>query len=111
MATFGNRVKRLRTARGLTQSELAERIGSSQKQIWKYETDQNEPTLSVVLRLAIALDTSSDYLIGMTDNPERSMRDQRDLSEKERSIVKAVRSGDIELVLKAYFDDSETAKS
>jgi transcriptional regulator with XRE-family HTH domain len=53
--TFAARLKRLREAAGLTQSELAERAGFNQRTISHWEQGQREPLLSNVQALAQAL--------------------------------------------------------
>jgi HTH-type transcriptional regulator, competence development regulator len=55
--SFGSRVKQLRKARGLTQRELAERVGLDFSYVSKIENDRLEHTPSVraLVRLADAL--------------------------------------------------------
>jgi transcriptional regulator with XRE-family HTH domain len=64
-SAFAERLTRLRTARGLTQTELAEKIGSSQRAISRYETVADYPPTSVVIELAHALEVSADELLGL----------------------------------------------
>ena len=54
----GAAVKRLREARGLTQAELAERIGVSSKTVSKWETGKGLPDISLLQPLAGALGIS-----------------------------------------------------
>lgn len=63
METLGERVKKLREAQGLTQRELAERIGTSSGLISFIERDKNKPSYEVIRRLSEVLGTSTDYLI------------------------------------------------
>jgi len=53
---FGQRLHELRTARNLTQDELAERCGSNRPFISNLERGVKVPSLTMVLRLAEALD-------------------------------------------------------
>ena len=62
---FAARLTALRRARGLTQIQLAEKIGSSQRAISSYETVAEFPPTSVVLDLAKALGVSADELLGL----------------------------------------------
>lgn len=64
-SAFGDRLTRIRTARRLTQTELAEMIGSSQRAISHYETVAEYPPTSVVVDLARALEVSTDELLGL----------------------------------------------
>jgi transcriptional regulator with XRE-family HTH domain len=62
---FGERLVELRRARGLTQSQLADLIGSSQRAISSYETVADFPPTSVVIEIARALGVSADELLGL----------------------------------------------
>ena len=54
----GNTIKELRESRGLTQAELAERIGVSSKTVSKWETAKGLPDISLLQPLAGALGIS-----------------------------------------------------
>lgn len=60
---FGASVRRLREARGWTQEQLAEAAEMSATYLGFIERGENVPTLSIVLRLARALDVSAGDLI------------------------------------------------
>jgi|SRR5687768_14745569 len=64
-SAFGERLMRLRMARGLTQTQLAELIGSSQRAISSYETIAEYPPTAVLIKLAKALEVSTDLLLGL----------------------------------------------
>lgn len=51
-------VKRLREAKGLTQTELAETIGVSSKAVSKWETSKGLPDISLIEPLSQALGVS-----------------------------------------------------
>jgi transcriptional regulator with XRE-family HTH domain len=60
---LADRIKQLRTEAGLSQAELAERIGGSDaRQISRYEHGRITPSLDAAVRIAEALDVSLDYL-------------------------------------------------
>ena len=61
--TIGERIKELRKAKKLTQSQLAEIVGMSYIQIGRYETQKSNPSSEVLQKLANALDTSTDFLM------------------------------------------------
>ncbi len=52
---YGPRLRELREAAGLSQAELATRVGVTGSQINKLETNVNQPMLSTALALAEAL--------------------------------------------------------
>ena len=60
--TFGRRLRALRQTLGISQVELARRIGRHQTVIGPYERDEYEPSREVVEKLAVALETSPEYL-------------------------------------------------
>jgi transcriptional regulator with XRE-family HTH domain len=64
---FGPHLRQLRTARGLTQTELAERSRSNLQFISKLERGVTTPTLGMLLRLADALECRPSDLIKVFD--------------------------------------------
>ena len=60
---LGDRVKKARTARGLTKGELARKTGIHQKAIFKYENGQILPNAENLKKLVEALEVSTDYLL------------------------------------------------
>lgn len=58
---FGLQLSSLRIKRGMTQSQLAEKIDISPKTISAYETHSRTPTISTVKKIAEALSVSPDY--------------------------------------------------
>ena len=52
MTTFGGRLKELRSSRGWTQEQLAERLGTSKQVISRYESGLRSPKISVVAQWA-----------------------------------------------------------
>ena len=62
MRTFGENLKSERKLSGLTQQELADKIGIKQQQLSQWECNKFEPTVSSIVELAKALDVSFDDL-------------------------------------------------
>ncbi len=71
---FGTRLRTLRKARGLTQVELAERAGSTQRAISYYENEAGYPPAAALITLAEALHVSTDELLGL-ETPSPDPRD------------------------------------
>ena len=63
--SLGERIARIRKERGLTQVELAEQMGIIQALVSDYERDKLRPHAEMVVRFAIALEVSTDELLGM----------------------------------------------
>lgn len=70
--TLGQRLAEFRKAAGLTQVQLAEAIGSTQRAISYYENDGGYPPVPVVAQLAEALGVSADDLLGVGGLPRRA---------------------------------------
>lgn len=68
---LGERIKKARLEKGLTQIELAEIINTTKQNIYKYEMSliTNIP-LDKLEKIANALDVSPAYLMGWEDEPK-----------------------------------------
>lgn len=62
---FGKHLVQLRLERGITQTELAERIGSAQRNVSHYETVAEFPPTDVLVKIATVLKVSTDELLGL----------------------------------------------
>jgi len=63
--TLGVRIRRLRTARGLTQAELGKPLGVSQRMMAHYESQGGMPSPPLLAGIAKALHVSVDELVGV----------------------------------------------
>lgn len=63
---FGERLRQARKTAGLTQAELAERVGlKTYNAIAQYERGINDPSLPTLFRLATTLNVKTDWLLGL----------------------------------------------
>lgn len=62
-------MKILRTARKYSQVKMQMLTGIDQSDYSKIETGKRNMTLEQCRRIALALETSMDYLAGLTDDP------------------------------------------
>lgn len=87
---FSNRLKFLRKQNKLSQEELAKKINTTKGTISNYENEHSTPSNEVLNDLANVLNTTTDYLLGRTDNPNPiNNNDLPELTEKdERDITK-----------------------
>ena len=67
MGVFGKRLRELRQMRNITQEQLADMADISRVMVGRYETTDQLPALDTLVRIADALGTSTDYLLGRTD--------------------------------------------
>ena len=61
--TIGGRIKKRRNDLGLSQEELAEKLFTSKQMISAYENNKTELKLQIVKELAVALGTTTSFLI------------------------------------------------
>ena len=71
---FGKKLAELRARRGLTQQQLAEQLGVSQKTITYYERRTVNPSLELIQRLAAFFDVSPAELVDKAATPEPRRR-------------------------------------
>jgi len=65
--TLGQHITSLRKAKKFSQSELGKKAGTSGDIIGRYERDEVNPSIEVIIKIADALTVSIDYLVGKTD--------------------------------------------
>ena len=63
------RLSNARKRKGLTQDELSALVHVSRQAYSLYEKGSRHPSLETVAAIAQILDVSSDYLLGLTDDP------------------------------------------
>ena len=64
---FSERARQLRKEAGLTQTQLAEKIGLTQRKLSYLEAGQTEPDMETLWRMADFFEVSADFLIGRTE--------------------------------------------
>lgn len=62
-AETGKRIKQLRKTEGLTQEQLAEKVGVSARMVRAFESGASGASIDVLIILSELFDTSLDYLI------------------------------------------------
>ena len=64
MTIFTERLKELRLKKGLTQTELGEKVGVKQNSFTNWENGKREPSFENLIKLADLLEVSLDWLFG-----------------------------------------------
>ena len=96
--TNGERLKYLREKKGLTQKDVATRLGLEPAAISKYELDMREPNIEALKKLATIFNVSIDYIITgeekhpipvpkMTDEYYKLISIYSNLSEIDRNYI------------------------
>lgn len=75
MSGLGERLRKLRLERKLTQREVAEQLGIGVSTLGMYEGGWREPDLDTLMKLARFYGVTTDYLVGVDDS-ELSPEDQ-----------------------------------
>ena len=70
--TVGRRVARLRNACGLTQVELAKRIGSGQNRVSDYERGRTRVPPDVLAQMAKVFNVTTDAIVGLRAGTAKS---------------------------------------
>lgn len=81
---FGMRLKELREAKHLSQSDVANRLEVSRATISGYECNTITPSVEQLVKLAILYNTSLDFMMGMNN---RSYLYLDDLSESQQRTI------------------------
>jgi transcriptional regulator with XRE-family HTH domain len=105
--TLGEHITVLRKRKNLSQGDLGKAIGTSGDIIGRYERDEVNPSIEVVMKIADQLEVSIDYLVGKTDllldgAVVKRITDIQKLDADERKHVFAL--------LDAFLRDSKTKK-
>jgi len=77
MDSLGKRIAYHRKMVGISQKALAEATGMCPTMISRYEANQREPSISVLINIATVLNTTSDILLGLEPRPD-SITQNRD---------------------------------
>ena len=63
--SFSELLKQCRKKQGVSQAELAAKLGVTQQAVGKWESGKSSPDPSTVARIAELLNTTADYLLGL----------------------------------------------
>lgn len=86
MVDFGKKLKDLRKQSGMTQQQLADKLGITKSVVSYYELSERTPSPDVLKDLALIFRVSADYLLGI----ERSRTiDVSDLSDEDINLLLA----------------------
>lgn len=97
----GSRIKEQRKKIRYTQKMLADKVSASPQVISNWERGYTEPSADDISRLSEALECSSDYLLGKSNNPNQtstlkgiSENDERDIAKRLKEFEKDLENSD-----------------
>lgn len=67
------RLKKTRKEANLTQQQVAQTIGVSSKQVWRWETEEDDSEMGILKlkALCILYNVSADYILGLSNKKSR----------------------------------------
>ena len=63
--SFSELLKQCRKQKGISQAELASKLGVTQQAVGKWESGKSSPDPATVARIAEILSTTADFLLGL----------------------------------------------
>jgi transcriptional regulator with XRE-family HTH domain len=95
-----NRLIECREKLGISKQEAAKRMDMSQPAYLRYESGQRIPSIQVIYHMADILGTSAAYLLGHTDNPDRT-----------RYVIDAETNSELFEIVKFYEKTDEATRN
>lgn len=80
---ISDRIQQLRKAKGISQEELADKIGVSRQAVSKWESEQSIPDTEKIIALSDYFETTTDYLL-------KGIEPVKDLKKKHSSVLFSV---------------------
>ena len=84
---FGQRVRILRDKKGLSQKDLADRLGMPRSIVSTYENGRRMPTYGKLIKLACVFEVSTDYLLGVEND---RILDLSELNDDQTNSIKEI---------------------
>ena len=81
------KIKTLRNQIGISQSDLARRLGVTKSAVNSWESGTNSPSLTYIIKLSQIFSVSTDYLLGVN---ERLTVDITDLDDNQKQAVQMI---------------------
>lgn len=120
MSTIGERLKKLREDRNLSQTEVAKLLGINRTTYVHYETGYSKPTQKLK-ELCALFNTTSDYIMGtnnkkissnnivVTEHEREFLMKYRQLSEKSKIKVEARLDAEYDMMKEREYTESQDA--
>lgn len=85
---LGKRLRKVREKEGLSQKRAAKIFGLTNYQLSRYETGQSNPAPDLISKFANYYDITSDYLLGLSDEPSLTETQYREALEEYEELIK-----------------------
>ena len=67
MKVFGERVKQTLKETGITQKQMAAHLNVQTSTLCEWLNDHNEPPMQMIVEIALFLEVSTDFLLGLKE--------------------------------------------
>ena len=67
ISMYGQRIRECRQEKGYTQEEAAARLNITRSTFAKYEREELQPNIDMIILICKLFEVSADYLLGITD--------------------------------------------
>ncbi len=81
---IADRIRYLREKKGMTQTDLAKRLGISRSAVNSWEMSLSAPSIANIVEMTQIFHVTADYLLSTSD---RMLIDITDLSDKEKTVI------------------------
>lgn len=113
MAFYSDKLKQLRKEKGLTQRELAEKLGLGKSAIGMYESGKRTPEFETLEMICDFFNVNMDLLsdVKSTSTPAPAPKEESPLSAHEKAMVDAYKKASdkdkytVDMVLNEYSDE------
>lgn len=119
MTTIGERLRKLRTDKEMSQGEVAKYLGISRPAYVQYETNKTKPTQKIK-KLCTLFNVTADYILGTDEQPNKikmpSFITDEVYSNHEKELIKMYRElpdttkSVIDTTIKASYDQLQSEK-
>lgn len=94
MSVFSQRLKQLRKKSNMLQKDVANKLGITESAYGYYEQGRREPSNETLKQLANIFGVTTDYLLGITDDPMLTEKDERDIAKRLQKFKEEIENSD-----------------
>lgn len=91
---FGERLAKMRKAKGLTQEEVGEKLGISAQAVSKWENDTTLPDPMMIKELAALYGVTLNQIYGLEEETNVSIKDAKDINKMLLKVIVDTVKGD-----------------
>ena len=111
-AVFPSRIRKIMEDQGKTQQAVAEFIGKTRQAVGYYCDGSSSPDWKTIVNMARCFEVSTDYLLGLTDNPTtdpkiREICEYTGLSEKAVEVLNSYENSSLVRVINELIEQEE----